>query len=67
MKIFLIILSGIILASCVSVNNDRNGFFPQPRNQEDNISWEYNKYNLMDSPDGSTDPTAKIKIWGATY
>jgi len=34
---------------------------------EDSIDWGYNKYNMMDSPDGSDDPNAKIKIWGAKY
>jgi len=25
------------------------------------------KYNMMDSSDGSSDPTAEVKIWGAVY
>jgi hypothetical protein len=67
MKIFFLIIISILFSSCASVNKDRYGFFPAPKEQEDSINWEYNKYNLMDSPDGSKDPTAKVGIWGATY
>jgi len=31
-------------------------------------SQDYNaKYNMMDSPDGSKNPNAQVRIFGATY
>ena len=53
-----------IMCSCSTVSHD-----PYTKNNmaEDSIDWGYNKYNMMDSPDGSNDPNAKIKIWGAKY
>ncbi len=67
MKIFFLIIISILFSSCASIDNDRYGFFPTPKEQEDSVTWEYNKYNLMDSPDGRQDPNAKVKIWGAIY
>lgn len=65
MRIIIIILLSSILSSCSTTDGVKYSFLPT--NQEDNINWEYNKYNLMDSSDGSKDPNAKIKIWRATY
>lgn len=62
----LLILIPLSLCSCstMQVKNDRYGFFPYDK--QDRVEG-YNKYNLMDSPDGSKDPTANVKVWGATY
>ena len=69
MKCFVFILLPIFLCSCssVNVNNDRYGFFPGPGMNEDSQDRNNTKYNLMDSPDGSKDPNAKINVWGANY
>lgn len=58
-----------VLSSCanVQVDNDRYGFFPGPGMDEDGQDRNNTKYNLMDSPDGMKDPTANVKVWGATY
>lgn len=59
----------LVLCSCASVqvDNDRYGFFPTPGMQEDAQDRINTKYNLLDSSDGSKDPNANIKVWGATY
>lgn len=53
-----------IVCSCSNVSP---GPYTKNNMAEDSIDWGYNKYNMMDSPDGSDDPNAKIKIWGAKY
>lgn len=59
----------IALQACstIQVDDDRYGFFPNPGMHEDGQDRNNTKYNLMDSPDGRQDPTAKIKVWRATY
>ena len=68
-KIFLCLLVPLSISSCTSVKtNDRYGFFPGAGMSEDAQDRQSNtKYNLMDSSDGKQDPTANIKVWGATY
>lgn len=69
MKFRLYILCMMCLQSCTTMNVDsqRYGFFPTPGMSEDAQDRTNTKYNLMDSPDGSQDPTANVKVWGATY
>ena len=52
------------LNSCTTVCRvqEQEGFLPV-RDCEDSITWEYNKYNLMDSPDGSQDPNLQKQIF----
>lgn len=58
-----------MISSCstVTVKNDRYGFIPGPGMSEDGQDRYNTKYNLMDSPDGSKDPTANLKVWEANY
>jgi hypothetical protein len=65
MRYFLLGIICMSLASCATVDSNRREELP--RGNKQNSNYQYNKYNLLDSPDGSKDPTAKIKIWGATY
>lgn len=59
----LIILLSLNSCSTVSKVQEDDGWFPSPSQSEDNINWEYNKYNLLDSQDGSEDPNAKATIF----
>jgi hypothetical protein len=63
----LVWLMPLVLSSCASLDEDnRYGFLPGPGMHEDAQDFP-TKYNQMDSSDGSQDPNAKLKIWGATY
>lgn len=59
----------LALSSCASVNNN----FTYNKSIGPGMSGDaqdryYNtKYNMMDSSDGSQDPTANIKLWGVKY
>jgi len=64
MNLILLLLAGIVLCSCANV---KQGPYTRNNMAEDSIDWGYNKYNMLDTPDGSNDPNAKIKIWGAKY
>jgi hypothetical protein len=68
MRFLLLLVPGVI-SSCanVQVNNDRYGFIPTPGMDVDAQDRNNTKYNLLDSSDGSNDPTANIKIWGTKY
>lgn len=67
-KVILMLMLPLSLTSCVTVDNDRYGFFPGSGMSEDAQDRPYNtKYNLMDSSDGKQDPTGNVKVWGATY
>jgi len=58
----------LVLCSCTTVKETNNyGFFPKPGMDEDSQDRNNTKYNIMDSSDGSRDPNANIKVWGATY
>jgi len=61
MRYFFLVIVCASLSSCATVDNNTQTRLP------DNRKHDYNKYNLLDSPDGSEDPTAKMRIWGATY
>lgn len=64
----LVVLIPLIFSSCANVKEDnRYGFFPGPGMSEDAQDFPNTKYNMMDSTDGSQDPSANIKVWGATY
>jgi hypothetical protein len=66
MNILLLVFAMVALQGCASVNEGNNyGFDARPGMQEDSIT--NTKYNLMDSPDGSRDPNANVRVWGATY
>lgn len=68
MKIALLLLIPLIICSCTTVNEHNNyGFFPAPGMDEDSQDRHNTKYNMMDSPDGSQDPNAHVKIWGTKY
>jgi len=60
----ILVAMSTIFVSCSSV---KQGPYTKNNMAEDNIDWGYSKYNLLDSPDGSNDPNARIKIWGAKY
>jgi len=68
MRLMLLAIT-LALSSCanVQVDNNRYGFMPHPGMDSDSQDRNNTKYNLMDSSDGSKDPTAPIKVWGATY
>ena len=67
----IVLLVPVIFCSCSTVqvdsSNSKYGFYPKPGMNEDAQDRTNTKYNLMDSSDGSKDPTANIKVWGATY
>lgn len=67
----LVFLIPIIFCSCSSVqvnnSNSKYGFYPSPGMSEDAQDRYDTKYNIMDSSDGSKDPNAKVKVWGAVY
>lgn len=60
----ILVFLSTVLVSCSSV---KQGPYSKNNMAEDSIDWGYSKYNLLDSPDGSNDPNARIKIWGAKY
>lgn len=64
MKLIFIPIMLMGLSSCSNVSQ---GPYGKDNMAEDSIDWGYNKYNMMDSSDGSGDPNARIKIWGAKY
>ena len=61
MRHFFLVIVCAALSSCATVDSNTQTRLPN------NKQHDYNKYNLLDSPDGSKDPTAVVKIWGATY
>lgn len=68
MRFYILMLMSLVLCSCTTVNETNNyGFLPKPGMNEDAQDRNNTKYNLMDSADGSQDPNAYIKVWGAKY
>ena len=63
---YIVLLLPLLLCNCASVHQEQ-GWFPAPGMHEDGQDRTNTKYNQMDSSDGSHDPTAKVKVWGAVY
>lgn len=68
MKTLLIASLAFALCSCASVQDHNKHSFVLPPGMDTDAQDRHNtKYNMMDSSDGSKDPTASANIWGTTY
>jgi hypothetical protein len=68
MKVLLWFAVAITFSSCASLHEDnRYGFLPGPGMSEDAQDFPDTRHNMMDSSDGSQDPNARLKVWGAVY